>query len=76
MSENNCKETLSKVFEFLADDLDEVQKSQVVDHLESCENCKREYAIESKISKLLTSSSQDAQFNFAAKIQSRLQSEN
>jgi mycothiol system anti-sigma-R factor len=76
MSENNCKDTLSKVYDFLADDLDEVQKSQVINHLTDCEDCKREYAIESKISKLLTSSSQDAQFNFAAKIQSRLQSEN
>jgi anti-sigma factor (TIGR02949 family) len=76
MSENNCKDNLSKVYDFLADELDKDQKSQIINHLTDCENCKREYAIESKISKLLSSSSQNAQFNFAAKMQSRFQAEN
>ena len=75
MSENNCKDTLDKVFEFLANDLPETEKSQVINHLEGCESCKREYAIESKISNLISSSSMDAQASFASKMQNRLQSE-
>ena len=75
MSENNCKDTLDKVFEFLANDLPEAEKSQVINHLEGCESCKREYAIESKISNLISSSSMDAQASFASKMQNRLQSE-
>lgn len=76
MPENNCNDAMSMVYEFLADEIDGTQKSQVLDHLNDCENCRREYAIESKISKLISSSSMDAQSNFAAKMQSRLQSEN
>lgn len=75
MSENNCKDTLDKVFEFLANDLPETEKSQVINHLDGCESCKREYAIESKISNLISSSSMDAQASFASKMQNRLQSE-
>jgi mycothiol system anti-sigma-R factor len=75
MSENNCKDTLDKVFEFLANDLPETEKSQVINHLDGCDGCKREYAIESKISNLISSSSMDAQASFASKMQNRLQSE-
>jgi anti-sigma factor (TIGR02949 family) len=75
MSENNCKDTVNKVFEFLANDLLETDKAQVLDHLAGCQSCKKEFAIESKISNLITSSSTDAQASCASKMQSRLQSE-
>lgn len=75
MSENNCKDTLDKVFEFLANDLKEAEKARVLDHLDSCLNCKKEFAIESKISNLISNSSMNAQTNFASKMQSKLQSE-
>jgi mycothiol system anti-sigma-R factor len=75
MSENNCKDTLDKVFEFLANDLEESEMTKVREHLDGCQGCKKEYAIESKISNLISSSSMDAQASFASKMQSRLQSE-
>jgi mycothiol system anti-sigma-R factor len=75
MSENNCKDSLNKVFEFLANDLAESEMTKVREHLKGCESCKKEFAIESKISKLISSSSTDAQASFASKMQSRLQSE-
>jgi len=75
MSENNCKDTLDKVFEFLANDLEESEMTRVREHLDGCQSCKKEYAIESKISNLISSSSMDAQASFASKMQSRLQSE-
>jgi len=75
MSENNCKDTLDKVFEFLANDLEESEMTKVRKHLDVCQSCKKEYAIESKISNLISSSSMDAQASFASKMQSRLQSE-
>jgi predicted PP-loop superfamily ATPase len=75
MSELNCEQTLGKVFEFLANDLDEAQKSQIKNHIFSCGTCEREYAIESKISSIISNSSVNAQTSFASKMQSRLQSE-
>jgi mycothiol system anti-sigma-R factor len=75
MSENNCKDTLAKVFDFLANDLQDNDKNQVKDHLSTCEPCNKEFAIESKISSLISHSSIDAQTSFASKMQSRLQSE-
>ncbi|MEY3483737.1 MAG: hypothetical protein RLZZ218_572 [Actinomycetota bacterium] len=76
MSENNCELTLGRVFDFLANELNETQRSEVLDHLDGCQTCKKEYAIESKISKLISSSSMNAQASFASKMQSRLQSGN
>jgi anti-sigma factor (TIGR02949 family) len=76
MSENNCELTIGRVFDFLANELNETQRSQVLDHLDGCQTCKKEYAIESKISKLISSSSMNAQVSFASKMQSRFQSEN
>jgi len=75
MSENNCKDTLAKVFDFLANDLEDADRTQVTSHLGQCDTCKQEYALEIKISELITSSSLNAQATFAAKMQSRLQSE-
>jgi hypothetical protein len=75
MSEFNCKDTQSRVFDFLSNELDETEKTRVLDHLAGCEVCKKEFAIESKISSLISSSSIDAQTSFASKMQSRLQSE-
>ena len=75
MSENNCEYTLGKVFDFLANELEENERTKVLDHLEDCQACQKEYAIESKISKIITSSSMEAQTSFASKMQSRLQSE-
>jgi hypothetical protein len=75
MSEISCKETLGKVFDFLGNDLDETEKSQVKTHLSTCEPCNKEFAIESKISTLISHSSIDAQTSFASKMQTRLQSE-
>lgn len=75
MSENNCEYTLGKVFDFLGNDLEEAEKNQVKNHLRECENCRKEFAIESKISSLISNSSIDAQTSFASKMQSRLQSE-
>ena len=76
MSENNCELTLGRVFDFLANELNQTQRSEVLDHLDGCQNCKKEYAIESKISKLISSSSMNAQASFASKMQNRFQSEN
>jgi hypothetical protein len=76
MSENNCELTLGRVFDFLANELNEMQRSEVLDHLGGCQTCKKEYAIESKISKLISSSSMNAQASFASKMQNRFQSEN
>ncbi|MFZ4117433.1 MAG: zf-HC2 domain-containing protein [Rhodoluna sp.] len=75
MSENNCEYTLGKVFDFLGNDLEEAEKNQVKNHLRECEGCRKEFAIESKISTLISSSSIDAQTSFTSKMQSRLQSE-
>lgn len=75
MSENNCNDTLGKVFDFLANELEENDRTKVLDHLEDCQTCQKEYAIESKISSIITSSSRDAQTSFVSKMQSRLQSE-
>jgi predicted anti-sigma-YlaC factor YlaD len=75
MSENKCEYTLGKVFDFLGNDLEEAEKNQVKNHLRECENCRKEFAIESKISSLISNSSIDAQTSFASKMQSRLQSE-
>lgn len=75
MSENNCNDTLGKVFDFLANELEESDRTNVLDHLEECQACQKEYAIESKISKIIISSSMEAQTSFASKLQSRLQSE-
>ena len=75
MSEINCEAALGKVFDFLANDLDDSDKAKVKDHLSSCETCDKDFAIESKISSLISSSSIDAQTSFASKMQSRLQSE-
>jgi phage-related protein len=75
MSENNCEYTLGKVFDFLGNELEEAEKDQVKSHLGDCDNCRKEYAIESKISSLISNSSIDAQTSFASKMQSRLQSE-
>jgi predicted PP-loop superfamily ATPase len=75
MSEINCEQALGKVFEFLANDLDEAEKSQIKNHIFNCGTCDREYAIESKISSIISNSSVDAQTSFASKMQSRLQSE-
>ena len=75
MSEKNCEYTLGKVFDFLANELEENERTKVLDHLEECQACQKEYAIESKISKIITSSSMEAQTSFASKMQSRLQSE-
>jgi secreted Zn-dependent insulinase-like peptidase len=76
MSENNCELTLGRVFDFLANELNEAQRSEVLAHLDGCQTCKKEYAIESKISKLISSSSMNAQVSFASKMQNRFQSEN
>ena len=76
MSENNCDLTLGRVFDFLANELNETQRSEVLDHLDGCQTCKKEYAIESKISKLISSSAMNAQASFASKMQNRFQSEN
>jgi anti-sigma factor (TIGR02949 family) len=75
MSENNCTVTLGKVFDFLANELEESDRSEVLSHLEDCQACLKEYAIESKISKIINSSSMEAQTSFASKMQNRLQSE-
>lgn len=75
MSEKNCEYALGKVFDFLANELEENERTKVLDHLEDCQACQKEYAIESKISKIITSSSMEAQTSFASKMQSRLQSE-
>ena len=75
MSDNNCEFTLGKVFDFLGNELEEVEKNQVKNHLRECDGCRKEYAIESKISSLISNSSIDAQTSFASKMQSRLQSE-
>ncbi len=75
MSEKNCEYTLGKVFDFLANELEENERTKVLDHLEDCQDCQKEYAIESKISKIISSSSMEAQTSFASKMQSRLQSE-
>ncbi|MCX6496952.1 MAG: hypothetical protein NTW23_06475 [Rhodoluna sp.] len=75
MSEKNCEYTLGKVFDFLANEIEENERTKVLDHLEDCQACQKEYAIESKISKIITSSSMEAQTSFASKMQSRLQSE-
>jgi phage-related protein len=75
MSENNCEYTLGKVFDFLGNDLEEAEKNQVKNHLRECEGCRKEFAIESRISTLISSSSIDAQTSFTSKMQSRLQSE-
>ena len=75
MPEKNCKDTMNKVFEFLANDLEELEMTKVREHFESCQSCKKEFAIESKISNVISSSSMDAQASFASKMQSRLQSE-
>lgn len=76
MSEKNCELTLGRVFDFLANELNETQRSEVLNHLDGCQTCKKEYAIESKISKLISSSSMNAQVSFASKMQNRFQSEN
>ena len=75
MSEKNCEYTLGKVFDFLANELEDNERNKVLDHLEDCQACQKEYAIESKISSLISNSSIDAQTSFASKMQSRLQSE-
>lgn len=75
MSDKNCEFMLGKVFDFLANELEEAEKNQVKNHLEVCDGCRKEYAIESKISSLISNSSIDAQTSFASKMQSRLQSE-
>ena len=75
MSENNCELTLGRVFDFLANELNETQRSEVLAHLDDCQTCKKEYAIENKISKIISTSSMEAQTSFASKLQSRLQSE-
>jgi len=75
MSENNCEFALGKVFDFLGNELEEAEKNQVKNHLRECDGCRKEYAIESKISSLISNSSIDAQTSFASKMQSRLQSE-
>lgn len=75
MSKNNCKITLGKVFDFLANDLEAGDMDQVKNHLRECDSCRKEFAIESKISSLISNSSIDAQTSFASKMQSRLQSE-
>jgi anti-sigma factor (TIGR02949 family) len=75
MSEYNCNDTLGKVFDFLGHELEEADRTKVLDHLEGCQACKKEYAIESKISKIISSSSIEAQTSFASKLQSRIQSE-
>lgn len=75
MSENNCEYTLGKVFDFLGNELEETEKTNVINHLEECEACRKEFAIESRISNLISSSSMEAQTSFASKMQSRLQSE-
>jgi hypothetical protein len=75
MSENNCEYTLGKVFDFLSNDLVETDKARVLDHLDDCQACKKEFTIESKISSLISNSSINAQADFASKMQSKLQSE-
>lgn len=75
MSENNCTDTLGKVFDFLANELEESDRTQILSHLEDCQSCLKEYAIESKISKIINSSSMEAQSSFVSKMQDRLQSE-
>lgn len=75
MSEYNCKDTQSRVFDFLSNELDQSEKVQVLDHIDSCQECKKVFVIESKISSLISNSSIDAQTSFASKMQSRLQSE-
>lgn len=75
MSEINCEAALGKVFDFLANDLEDSDKSLVKTHLSTCAPCNKEFAIESKISSLISNSSIDAQTSFASKMQNRLQSE-
>ena len=43
MSENNCELTLGRVFDFLANELNETQRSEVLDHLDGCQTCKKEF---------------------------------
>ena len=75
MSDKNCEFTLGKVFDFLGNELEEAEKNKVKNHLQECDGCRKEYAMESKISSLISNSTIDAQTNFASKMQSRLQSE-
>jgi hypothetical protein len=57
MSEANCKQAKEKVYDYLAQELDEESKVEINLHLKSCINCAGEYAVELQISSFISSSS-------------------
>jgi anti-sigma factor (TIGR02949 family) len=57
MSEVTCKDAKEKVYDYLAQEVDDELKTAINDHLKDCVNCAGEYAIELQISSFISSSS-------------------
>jgi len=57
MSEVTCKDAKEKVYDYLAQEVDDELKTAINDHLKDCVTCAGEYAIELQISSFISSSS-------------------
>jgi len=77
MTNFNCEETQVRVFDYLSNELDDKTKLQVKSHLAECSMCEREFEIERKISRIVSSSSSDpiASARFFSQVSDRLRSE-
>ena len=75
MTDCGCHEAKARVFDYLADELEETKKQEVDSHLVNCEICQVNYEIEKKISKLISTSSSNSSSDFVSRIQIKLQNE-
>jgi anti-sigma factor (TIGR02949 family) len=57
MSDVTCKEAKEKVYDYLAQEVDDDTKTSINGHLKDCVTCAGEYAIELQISSFISSSS-------------------
>lgn len=57
MSDVTCKEAKEKVYDYLAQEVDDDTKNSINGHLKDCVTCAGEYAIELQISSFISSSS-------------------
>jgi len=77
MTNFNCEQTQTRVFDFLSNEIDEQGKQGVLGHIASCPKCELEYEIERKISRAVSSSSSDpdSAVRFFTQVSDRLRNE-
>ncbi|MBC7291607.1 MAG: mycothiol system anti-sigma-R factor, partial [Actinotalea sp.] len=56
----DCAEALSRLFEFLDEEVDEVHGDRIRQHLADCEPCLAEYDVEDHLKKLIRRSCAEA----------------